>query len=131
MLDTHQRRRPMRVLAYFLLGFGALILMADPTQSLKTTDVEVRWVWSGLLLSGCLGAIYGAWRDRYLVEFVGLPLLGASLVGLIWVLMHRFNTGTAAFSCFLAAIVVIMASRWLDLWRLVGASTRAERRRRR
>lgn len=130
MLDSHRRRRPLRVLAYALLAVGALVLMVDPTQSLQGQSIAIRWVWSGLLLAGSLSAVYGAARDRYMVEFVGLPLLMASFVGLTIVLAARHTTGTIAFGCFLGAIVVIMWSRWLDLWRLVTTTVRAERRRR-
>lgn len=129
MLDSHQRRRPLRVVAYTLLSVGAGVLMADPTQSIKATDQDLRTWWAGLLLVGALGGIYGAWTDKYFAEFVTLPLLMAGFGGFVAVLFARHNTGTIAFGCFLLALVVIMFSRWLDLWKLTGLSTRAERNR--
>jgi hypothetical protein len=129
MLDTHRRRRPLRVLAYTLLAAGAGVLLIDPTRSLQGQSVLTRWVWSAFLLAGTLTAIYGAVRDRYLAEFIGLPLLMTSLAVFVVLLGAAHSTGSIAFAFFLASLIVVMHSRWLDLWRLVGASTRAERKR--
>lgn len=127
MLDSHRRRRPMRVLAYTLLGLGATILLSDPLRTMRGVGVGIRWVWSGFLLAGTLLAIYGALRDRYLAEFIGLPLLMASMAAFTAVLLAVWTSASVALACFLAAIVVIMLSRWFDLWRLTVASARAER----
>ncbi len=129
VLDSHHRRRPLRVMAYTLLAAGAGVLLIDPTRSLQGQSVQIRWVWSGFLLLGTLLSIYGSVRDRYLVEFIGLPFLMTSLSVFVILLGVAHSTGSIAFGCFLLALVVVLHSRWLDLWRLVGASTRAERRR--
>lgn len=129
MLDSHRRRRPLRVLAYSLLAVGAGVLLVDPTRSLEGQSLMVRWVWSAFLLTGTLLAIYGSLRDRYLAEFFGLPLLMTALFVFVVLLAAAHTTGSIAFGCFLAALVVVLYSRWRDLWRLVGASSRAERRR--
>lgn len=130
VLDSHQRRRPLRVVAYVLLSAGAGVLMADPTQSIQAADQDLRTWWAGLLLAGALGGIYGAWTDKYFAEFVTLPLLMAGFGGFVAVLFARGTSGPIAFGCFLLALVVIMFSRWMDLWLLTGLSTRAERKRR-
>lgn len=127
MLDSHRRRRPLRVLAYSLLAAGAGVLLVDPTRSLEGQSITIRWVWSGLLAVGTVLAIYGSLRDRYLAEFVGLPLLMAGMTAFVVLLAFAHTTGSIAFGCFLAALVVIMWSRFRDLWGLVTASTRAER----
>lgn len=129
MLDTHRRRRPLRVVAYSLLATGAGVLMVDPTRSLEGQAIWTRWVWSAFLLGGTLLAIYGSARDRYLAEFIGLPLLMTSLTVFVILLGAAHTTGSIAFACFLGSLVIVMCSRWLDIWRLVGAATRAERRR--
>ena len=129
VLDSHRRRRPLRVIAYGLLATGAGVLLADPTRSLEGQAIWTRWVWSAFLLAGTLLAIYGSWRDRYLAEFVGLPLLMTALSIFVVLLGVAHTTGSIAFGCFLGSLIVVMCSRWLDLWRLVGAATRAERRR--
>ena len=129
MLDSHRRRRPLRVLAYALLASGAGVLLADPTRSLAGQSVWTRWVWSTFLLVGTLLAIYGSWTDKYLAELVGLPALMTGLAVFVILLAVGHTTGSIAFACFLGALVVVMCSRLMDLWRLLGASTRAERRR--
>lgn len=127
MLDSHRRRRPLRVLAYSLLAAGAGVLLADPTRSLQGQSIGIRWVWSGILLAGTILAIYGSLRDRYVAEFVGLPLLMAGMTAFVVLLAVTHTTGSIAFGCFLAALVVIMWSRFRDLWGLVSITTRAER----
>lgn len=130
MIDSHRRRRPLRVLAYVLLGMGAGVLMADPTQSIQATDQDLRKYWSALLLFGTVLCVYGAWTDKYLSEFIGLMPLITAFAAFVVALGAKHTTGTVAFGCFLGALVVIMFSRWLDLWKLTGISTRAERKRR-
>lgn len=129
MLDSHRRRRPLRVLAYLLLAGGAGVLLVDPTRSLDGQAVWTRWVWSGFLLAGTLLAIYGSWRDRYMAEFIGLPFLLTALCVFVVLLGAAHTTGSIAFGCFLGALIVVLTSRWLDLWRLVGVTVRAERKR--
>lgn len=129
VLDTHRRRRPLRVLAYVLLAGGAGVLLADPTRSLQGQGIGIRFVWSGFLLAGTLLAIYGSARDRIMGEFIGLPLLMTALVAFVVLLSARHTTGSIAFACFLASLIVVLYSRWKDLWRLLGASVRAERER--
>lgn len=129
VLDSHQRRRPMRVVAYTLLTVGAGVLLVDPTRSLQGQEVAVRFVWSGFLLAGTLMAIYGSARDRIYGEFIGIPLLLTALTAFVVVLAAAHTTGSIALACIIASLTVVLFSRWLDLWRLIGASIRAERRR--
>jgi len=129
VLDSHRRRRPLRVLAYVLLAAGSGVLLVDPTRSLEGQDIAIRFVWSGFLLVGTLAAIYGSFFDRIMGEFVGIPLLLTALVAFVIVLAAAHSTGSIAIGCIIASLVVVLLSRWLDLWRLLGASIRAERRR--
>ena len=130
VLDSHRRRRPLRVLAYVLLAVGAGVLLADPTKSLQGQSVYIRWIWSGFLLAGTLLAIYGSARDRHMGEFLGIPMLSTALSVFVVLLFAAHTTGSIAFGCIIASLIVVLSSRWLDLWRLVVASTRAERGRR-
>jgi hypothetical protein len=129
MLDTHRRRRPLRVLAYGLLAGGATIILTDPTKSFEHVPGQLRFFWNSMLLVGCVLTCFGAFRDRYLFEFVGIPLALAGIAAFIVVLAVAGTTGPLAFACFLAAIFVIIFSRGLDVWDLVNATRRAERRR--
>lgn len=129
VLDSHRRRRPLRVTAYLLLAAGAGVLMTDPLRTMQDVGPGIRWIWSSLLMVGTLLAVGGTVSDRYLAEFVGLPMLFVSMFAFAVVLAALWTTAGLAVSFFLASLVVVMVSRWLDLWRLVGASVRAERRR--
>lgn len=129
MIDSHRRRRPLRVVAYTALASGNAIIMTDPTRSFEDVPDSLRFFWNGMMLLGCLLAVYGASRDRYLAEFVGMPLVVAGISAFIAVLVAGWTSGSLAFACFLSAILTILVSRGLDLWELVRTTGRAERRR--
>ena len=129
MLDTHRRRRPFRVLAYSLLAAGSTIILTDPTRSFQDVPGQLRFLWNGMLLAGCLLTVFGAWRDKYLFEFVGIPLVLSGIGAFVDVLVAARASGPWAFACFLSAIFVIVGSRGFDVWDLVNASHRAERNR--
>lgn len=119
----------MRATAYSLLSTGGGVLLSDPTRSLQSASIQIRWVWSTVLVVGCIAAIIGAVRDRYLAEFAGLPFIMAGMIAFVVVLAAGRTSPGIAIACFLSAIVVILASRFMDLWELVTVTDRAERRR--
>lgn len=129
MLDSHRRRRPFRAVAYSILAVGNTVILTDPTRSFEDVPGQLRFFWNGTMLLGCLLAIYGAVRDRYLAEFIGMPLLLAGVLAFVAVLVASFTSGSLAFACFLAFILVVLTSRSLDLFELVRSMRRAERRR--
>lgn len=129
MLDSHKRRRPLRVIAYTALALGNNIILADPTKSFQEVPFQLRYVWNGIMLLGCLLGIIGAAYDRYRIEIVGMPFMLAGMSAFIAVLVAAFTSGTLAFSCFFACIWIVLFSRGLDLWDLLTKSTRAEKRR--
>lgn len=129
MLDSHKRRRPLRVAAYTALALGNTIVLADPTRSFQNVPGQLRFLWNGMMLLGCVLAIYGAARDRYVAEFIGMPLVLAGVFAFIVVLVSAWASGPWAFACFLTCILVVLLSRALDLLDLVRLTGRAERRR--
>lgn len=132
MLDSHRRRRPFRALAYLLLGTCGAILQYDPTRNVAPLPFSIRWVWSSFLVVGALVSMYGAVRDRWIGEFVGIPLLGSGLAALIWVLVSGGgSTGRLAFACIIGSVVVTLGARWYALWDFVLASRKRPRQGRR
>jgi drug/metabolite transporter (DMT)-like permease len=129
MLDSHKRRRPLRVVAYTALALGNTVILADPTKSFENVPDQLRFFWNVLMLLGCLLAVYGAIRDRYLAEFIGMPLIWAGIGAFIVVLVAAWASGPWAFACFLTCILAVLVSRGLDLFDLVRSTRRAERRR--
>jgi hypothetical protein len=129
MLDSHKRRRPLRAAAYTALAGASTIILTDPTRSFDDVPFSLRFVWNGFLLLGCLFTLYGAARDRYLSEFMGMPLVLAGITAFIVVLGSAGSTGPWAFACFLTSIWIILFSRGLDLLDLVLSTVRAERKR--
>ena len=130
VLDSHRRRRPLRITAYGLLALGNNIILIDPTRSFQDVPAQLRYVWNGVMLAGCLLGIIGAVTDRYLIELVGMPFVLTGVTAFIVVLVAAWTSGTLAFACFLGCIWVILFSRGLDLWQLASRSAAAERRRR-
>lgn len=128
MLDSHRRRRPLRAVAYTALALGNTIILTDPTQSFREVPGQLRFFWNGIMLLGCLLAVYGAIRDRFLAEFIGMPLILAGITAFIVVLVAAWASGPWAFACFLSSILAVLVSRGLDLWELVRSTVRAERR---
>lgn len=132
MLDSHQRRRPFRATAYTCLGLGGAVLIYDPTRSLAGQTPLIRWVWGSFLVIGAMLSIYGVIRDRWLQEWIGIPLQASAMMGLVLVMIAGGgNTGRIAFSLFLASTVVVLTGRFLDLWVLGRAMTRLAKRERR
>lgn len=125
MLDSHRRRRPLRAAAYTALAVGNTIILADPTRSFRDVPGQLRFFWNGMMLVGCLLAVYGSIRDRYIAEFMGMPLTLAGVLAFVVVLVAAFNSGTLAFAAFLTFIFIVLASRGLDLLGLVRSMRRA------
>lgn len=129
MLDRHRKIRPWRAVAYLLLALGGIVIWVDPTQQMDGVPFGVRWVWTSFLVIGGLVSMLGAITDRWLFEFVALPLIIVGFGGLVVVLVAGGgNTARLAFACWLASIVVQTARRYGGLWRFVSAVRKAKRR---
>jgi hypothetical protein len=129
VLDSHRRRRPMRVMAYSLLAVGNNIILFDPTRSFEDIPFQLRYIWNGIMLLGCAMGVTGGITDKYLIEMIGLPLVLSGMAAFVVVLTVGWTSGSLAFACFLACLWVVLFSRGLDLWELATRSAAAERRR--
>lgn len=128
MLGDHQKARRSRVPAYLLLSIGGLIIWIDPTRNVEPVPWGFRWVWASCIVVGGLVSMLGAIKDWWICEFGTLPLLGAGFALLVIVLAAGEGTGRLAFAAWIAAIVWILAARWLSLLRFVRANKRAWRK---
>lgn len=131
MLARHRRLRPWRAVAYLLLATGGIIIWVDPTRNVAPVPVSIRWVWASFIVVGGLLSAAGALLDRWLYEFVTLPLIVVGFSALVLVLSAGVGTGRLAFAAWLASIVVQTARRWAGLWRFAGQLRRAVREKRR
>jgi hypothetical protein len=128
MLARHRKIRPWRAVAYFLLALGGIVIWLDPSRNVQPVPDGLRWVWASFIVVGGLASSYGAIRDKWLYEFVSLPLLMMGFTAYVVVLCAGVGTGRLAFAAWLASIVVQTARRWAGLWRFVTALKRANRR---
>jgi hypothetical protein len=129
MLARHRRIRPWRALAYFLLALGGLVIWVDPFRQMEDIPFLVRWFWTGFLVVGGIGSAIGAVTDRWMAEFVSLPLVIVGFGGMVFVLIAGGgSTARWAFACWLGSIVVQTARRYGGLWRFAGALRRAKRK---
>lgn len=131
MLARHRKMRPWRALSYLLLAAGGLVIWIDPSRNIQPIPVAIRWVWASFIVVGGLVSMLGAVRDKWLYEFVALPLVVVGFTALVVVLCAGAGTGRWAFAAWLASIVVQTLRRWGGLWRFTGVLKRARRRERR
>lgn len=128
MLARHRRIRPWRALAYFLLAAGGLIIWTDPFRQVSDVPFLIRWVWAGFIVFGGLGSMIGAITDRWIYEFIALPLVIVGFSGMAFVLVAGGgSTGRLAFACWLMSIVVQTGRRYGGLWQFNNALRRARR----
>lgn len=128
VLEANERGRPYRGVFYALLALGGMILVSDPTRSLNEAG-SVRWVWGSFMVLGNLLSLWGVLRDRWRVEWYGLPLQVSSLLGLVYVLIAvGQTTGTLAFACITASPIPVIVHRFVALYRLGKASKRMTRK---
>lgn len=122
VLEANERGRPYRAVFYGLLATGGIILMTDPTRQLEHAG-SVRWVWSAFMVTGTLTSLLGVLRDRWRMEWYGLPLQTSSFAGLVFVLLNGGpGTGRLAFACFTAAPIAVLVHRFVVLYRLAKAT---------
>lgn len=128
MLARHRKIRPWRAVAYFLMAAGGLIIWIDPTRNMAEVPFLVRWVWTGFIVVGGLVAMLGAITDKWLYEFMALPLVIVGFSAMTLVLVAGGGTtGRLAFACWLLSIIVQIGRRYGGLWLFSKALRRAKR----
>lgn len=128
MLARHRRIRPWRAVAYFLLALGGIIIWVDPSRNVSAVPFALRWVWASFIVVGGLVAMLGALRDRWIYEFVALPLVIVGFSVMVIVLAAGVGTGRWAIACWLLSIVVQTGRRYGGLWKFSGLLRRRPKR---
>lgn len=128
MLARHRRIRPWRAVAYGFLALGGIVIWVDPSRNVSAVPFGLRWVWASFIVAGAVVSSIGAITDRWLCEFVALPLIIVGFTVMVIVLAAGVGTGRWAIACWLASIVVQTSRRWGGLWRFAGALRRAKKR---
>lgn len=125
-------RRPLNVgrgwrAASYACSAGASIpyLLIAPSEFLRTAlGTAVPLLLACLSIGGVL-ALIGAVSDRWLGEYVGLPMLGASLLvfGATLLALSGGTPGRGSIGLFLLALMFVCVGRWLQIRRFVRAES--------
>lgn len=109
--------------ATYVCSAGASIpyLLLAPSEFLRSAlGTAVPLLLACLLIGGLL-ALVGAVFDRWLGEYVGLPMLGASLLvfGATLLALSGGAPGRGSIGLFLLALLFVCVGRWLQIRRFV------------
>lgn len=109
--------RVLRPIAYALMALAGGLLFLSP--QLRELDSTVIYVMSGFLAGGGIACLYGAIRQEWVGEFVGLPLLIAAF--LVFALVQTGSTAQRAPFMALAnlslmlSITATLGGRWREV----------------
>lgn len=118
-----QRPKHGLTVAYVMLTLsGVLTFFAVPSTSLAQQGGQIIVVaWGLLCLLGGLGAIYGLFSRKLLVELIGGALgATASLLFVAALVLQAVRTGSAVpltAASMLSMLTALLVQRWVDAWR--------------
>ena len=113
-------RRVSRTVMYLLLLLSAGFSVFAPSQLLleESSDTLAK-VWSGLFALAALLCLIGSLLDRWMFEYVAIPLLGATLlmfgVALLSSAISRETGMVIPYSMFFGAFSFGLFARWRDV----------------
>lgn len=117
MITTmHGAGRAMRVTAYLLLtvvGAWTFYQVGD----VENIDRPLWWAMAAWMGAGGVLSLAGQVSRRWTGEFVGLPLLGTSLIGfaVLQASLHDWSLGIFSSTALLMSFGLILLSRWRDV----------------
>lgn len=123
------RQRYWRVPMYLTLVMSGVFVTLDPSELVAQQAehyITLAWAW-GMIFSSLI-CLYGAFTDRWIGEYAGLPLLATVLFiyGLVAMLAANFdNLILMGIGGVMVAFAFGLGARWLDV-RLVMLSARCE-----
>lgn len=110
-----RRRRAVRVAGYMMMAAGGALAYAIPVTSIQASTGWLVYVWASFLLAGGILSGYGALTDRWIGEFLGLPLISSAFAVYFVVLaLARTVSGAAAALAF-GAVSLFLWARWQDV----------------
>lgn len=122
-------RRVARILGYTLFALGGLAAIIWPSPAVARATGWLVYVWAAWLVLGGSCSMIGAVTDRWLGEYVGLPLLFSAFGVYGAVVASSGRLASSAGAMVLVAIALILGARWQDIgWVRREAARSAEHR---
>ena len=128
VLRDFTRRRLTRVAMYSLLAIGSVISFFAPSQVLlDQTSSELARIWSLGFAVAALTCFIGSLFDRWIFEYIMLPLLSSTLVVFGGAMIAQAQAEDAAkllpYFCFFVAFALGLIARWRDVQSLLRLTT--------
>lgn len=122
------RRRLGRSLMYALLTIGATVSFFTPSQILlQQTSPVTTAIWSLGFSIAAATCLYGSLRDKWIQEYIMIPLLSSTLVVFGIAMVGQANEEekwlTIPYACFFFAFATGLLIRWKDVHSLVRATS--------
>lgn len=113
-------RRISRVAMYFMLFVGSIFSIAAPSEIfLQQSSTGLSKSWSALFAIAAVSCLIGSLFDRWVVEYVMIPLLASTLMVFgVALLGSAFTSGTAIvvpYAMFFGAFSLGLFARWRDV----------------
>ena len=101
-------------------------LLIEPSEFLRTALGAAVPLLLACMVIGAVLALAGAVLDRWIGEFVGLPMLAAALLvfGTTLIALSGGAPGRGSFGLVLMALLFVCVGRWQQLWRFVRTEVR-------
>nr|MDT0660873.1 hypothetical protein [Micromonospora sp. DSM 115978] len=121
-------RRWSRVAGFVLFGAAGAGAALWPTPSVRDATGSLVYVWATWLIGGGLLAAIGSATDRWIGEYLGLPLLAAAFAVYAVVLASTGRPGGLTAAAVLGAVACIVWARWRDIDLIRREATRLAQR---
>lgn len=118
--QTH-RRRYVYAISYLLMALAGIAAVAYPAPSVKSVTATIDlflYVWDAFLIIGGLCSCFGAVTDRWIGEYLGLPLLSSvfAVYGIAALYIGGSSRPTSlAGGCALLSIAMLIIGRWREV----------------
>lgn len=116
MANSRGSARVMRLVSYFLMVIGGSVVWSQ-VYGLTGITKPLWWVMAGWLVIGGSACFIGQLARRWTGEFVGLPLIGSSLIGfsLLQLNVVGYVLEMVPSTALLWAFALLLFSRWRDV----------------
>ncbi len=124
LLNSFTHRRIARVGMYFLLFVGSMFSIFAPSEILlQQSSFGLTRAWSVLFAIAAVFCFIGSMLDRWIVEYIMIPLLGSTLMVFgIALLSSAVVEGTGLivpYAMFFGAFACGLFARWRDVQALL------------